>query len=72
MPSNYERGRNLEYEVKRIFEDADWSVIRGSGSKGEVFGMRTDLVATKESAGRHKTAAMVIVQCKLHGTKHNA
>ena len=67
MATNYERGRSLEYEVKRLFEDAGWSVIRGSGSKGEVFGLKTDLVATKETRGNKKTAAMVVIQCKLKG-----
>lgn len=64
-PSKYARGRDLEYEVKHLFESAGWSVIRGSGSKGTVFGEKTDLVATKTTPGNEKTAHMILVQCKL-------
>lgn len=64
-PSNYERGRNLEYEIRKLFEDAGWSVIRGAGSKGEVFGIKADLVATKETNHSTHTAVMVVIQCKL-------
>lgn len=66
--SRYSRGRNLEYEVRQIFEAAGWSVMRGAGSKGEVFGMKADLVATKENPGNEKTAAMVVIQCKVKQT----
>lgn len=65
--SKYSRGRDLEYQVKQIFEAAGWSVMRGAGSKGEVFGMKADLIATKESNDNEKTAVMVIIQCKLKG-----
>lgn len=65
MPSNYSRGRDLEYEIKKILEDAGYSVIRGSSSKGHVFGEKADLVATKETAGNIKQAHMIIIQCKL-------
>ena len=64
-PSNYERGRNLEYEVRKLFTDAGWDVLRGSGSKGEVFGMKADLVATKHTSRSDKRAIMVVIQCKL-------
>lgn len=65
-PSKYRRGRNLEWEVRKLFEDAGWSVIRGAGSKGEVFGIKADLVATKKTNTKKKTAVMVVIQCKLH------
>ena len=41
--------------------------MRGAGSKGEVFGMKADLIATKQTPENEKTAIMVIVQCKLKG-----
>ena len=51
MPTNYERGRSFEYELKKLFEDNGYSVLRGAGSKGAVFGEKTDLIATKETRG---------------------
>jgi hypothetical protein len=56
------KGPDFEREIKAPFESAGYSVIRGAGSKGDVFGMKADLVATKGD----KTAAMVIIQCKNH------
>jgi Holliday junction resolvase len=56
----YRRGADYEREVRKLFEAAGYSVLRGAGSKGEVFGMKADLVATKGD----KTAVMVIIQCK--------
>ena len=61
LPSrNYQRGRAFEYEVRKLFEAAGYSVLRGSGSKGSVFGLKTDLIAAKESRGTKRTAHMVI------------
>ena len=70
-PTNYARGRAFEYELKKLFEDAGYSVMRGSGSKGEVFGEKTDLVATKVSRGTKKTAHMIIIQCKTERTQQH-
>jgi Holliday junction resolvase len=61
--ARYHAGRQLEWEVRKLFESAGWSVIRGAGSKGEVFGMKADLVATKDCQ-LTKTAVMVVIQCK--------
>ena len=66
-PNSYRRERNLEYEVKRIFEAEGWSVIRGSGSKGEVAGFPTDLVASKSSPHSEKTVYILVMQAKLKG-----
>jgi len=62
--SHYSRGRALEYDIRTLFERAGWSVIRGAGSKGEVDGMKADLVATKRSSKNLDTVWMVAFQCK--------
>ena len=61
------KGITLEREVINLFRDAGWDVIRGAGSKGEVLGIKTDLVATKKTPYNNKTALMVLVQCKMKG-----
>jgi hypothetical protein len=40
------KGRRLEHEVRKLFQDAGWDVIRGAASKGEFCGFKADLVAT--------------------------
>ena len=62
--SNYSRGRELEYDVRGLVEAAGWSVIRGAGSKGEVDGMKADLVATRRGTKNQDTVWMVVFQCK--------
>jgi len=62
--SQYNRGRALEYDVRAMFERAGWSVIRGAGSKGEVDGMKADLVASKRGTKNVDTVYMVVFQCK--------
>jgi Holliday junction resolvase len=62
--SRYSRGRALEHEVRALFTAAGWSVIRGAGSKGEVDGMKADLVASKRSAQDTRTIYIVVMQAK--------
>lgn len=62
--THYSRGRQLEYYVRTIFEAAGWSVIRGAGSKGEVDGMKADLVATKRGTKNTDIVYLVVMQCK--------
>jgi Holliday junction resolvase len=38
--TNYRRGRDAEYDLKRIFEQNGWRVVRAAGSRGPI-----DLVA---------------------------
>lgn len=63
------RGRALEHEVRELFRQAGWSVIRGAGSKGEldVDGepMKVDLVCTKATRDLERTVFLVRIQCKL-------
>jgi Holliday junction resolvase len=65
--SNYSRGRALEYDVRGLFEADGWSVIRGAGSKGEVDGMKADLVATRRGTKNADTVYIVVMQCKREG-----
>lgn len=43
MATNYQRGANLEYKVRRQFEEAGYYVVRSAGSRGVA-----DLVAVKQ------------------------
>ena len=62
------KGRRFEHEVRKLFEDAGYSVIRGAGSKGEFLSEKVDLVASKETAQTDYTVYLTIVgvQCKAH------
>lgn len=64
MPTNYEKGRALEYKVKELFKAAGWDVVRGAGSKGEVDGFKVDLVASKRGRTNKDTIYMVLLQAK--------
>jgi Holliday junction resolvase len=59
----------LEWEVRKLFQDAGWEVVRSAGSKGSAFGVPADLICTKETSKSQKTALLVIVQCKIQ--KHD-
>lgn len=75
--SNYRRGRELEYEVKALFEAAGWCVVRGSSSKGtfvipldqhprigQPYGyFKPDLICTKAS-GDTRTIFLIAMQAK--------
>lgn len=61
------KGIAFERELKRLLEANGYSVMRGAGSKGEVFGVKADLVATKRTARNSKTAHMLVIQCKVKG-----
>lgn len=43
------KGRRFEHELRHLLEANGYSVTRGAGSKGEFFGMKVDLIATKET-----------------------
>ncbi|GIV51817.1 MAG: hypothetical protein KatS3mg038_2338 [Candidatus Kapaibacterium sp.] len=51
--SNYTRGRALEYDAKRYFEERGYLVVRSAGSKSPV-----DLVCL------HPSLPPLLVQCK--------
>jgi len=61
------KGRRFEHEIRELFRQAGFSVIRGAGSKGEMLQEKVDLVATKATkASRFKVLLTVVgVQCKV-------
>lgn len=65
--SNYARGRKLEYEIKKLFEDNGWDVMRGSSSKGKFAGFKPDLIASRETNSTKREVWAVLLQCKLTG-----
>ena len=64
--STSSKGRAFEHEVRNLFRSAGFSVIRGAGSKGELFGEKVDLVATKRTRDTAYTVFLycIGVQCK--------
>lgn len=56
--SSYTRGRRLEYDAKRYFEERGYLVIRSAGSKSPV-----DLVCL------HPSLPLLLVQCKYGGAR---
>lgn len=65
------KGRRFEHEVQHLLESAGYSVIRGAGSKGELFEEKTDLVATKATRENEFTVYVQVVgfQCKVKRVK---
>jgi hypothetical protein len=62
MPnSNYRAGRRIEYEVKKVWEQHDYKVIRASGSHGEY-----DLIAYRQDRKPE------FIQCKRVTTEAQA
>lgn len=57
--TNYRHGVAVEYEVKKLFESAGWSVIRGAGSKGQWADFKPDLIATKVTGKSQKEVGIV-------------
>ena len=43
------KGRRFEHEIQHLLEREGYSVVRGAGSKGDFFGNKIDLVATRET-----------------------
>jgi len=64
--SSATKGRRFEHEIRELFRQAGFSVIRGAGSKGEMLQQKVDLVATKATnVSRFKVLLTVVgVQCK--------
>lgn len=60
----YARGAAFERELINLLEANGFSCMRGAGSKGKIFGEKTDIVATKGTPFSEKTAHIIIIQCK--------
>lgn len=43
------KGRRHEHAIRKILREAGYSVSRGAGSKGEFFGRKSDLIATRQT-----------------------
>jgi Holliday junction resolvase len=67
LMSTATKGRRFEHEVQELFRQAGFSVIRGTGSKGEMLEQKVDLVATKRTRQNRFTCFLTIVgvQCKV-------
>jgi len=61
------KGRRFEHEIRELFRQAGFSVIRGAGSKGEMLQEKVDLVATKNTRMNRFQCFLTIVgvQCKV-------
>ncbi len=63
------KGRRLEHEVKRLFEDAGYSVTRGAGSKGNFDTpsgiVKADLIASKRGRDNRYDVQVILMQCKV-------
>lgn len=64
-------GKGIQFErtLKQELESLGYSVMRGASSKGEVFGMKADLIATQDTGQNIEQAVMVIIQCKKNKKK---
>lgn len=65
--SKASKGRAFEHEVREIFENAGFCVVRGAGSKGFFLNEKVDLVCTRETLETKKKVFLTIVgvQCKI-------
>lgn len=66
------KGIEWERQLKKDLESLGYSVMRGAGSKGTLFGMKVDLIVSKDTSRNKKTAYFTIVadgvagaQCKV-------
>ena len=68
--SNATRGRAFEHEIRHMFEEKGWSVIRGAASKGffdSVDGpVKPDLVCSKYDRIK-RTIQIILIQAKVRG-----
>jgi len=62
--NRYGAGVRFERYLRQVLEAAGFSVIRGAGSKGHVFGEKADLVATLDTGQNRFTGYMLVIQCK--------
>lgn len=58
------KGRRFEHEVRELFRQAGFSVIRGAASKGELFNEKVDLVASKLTPQSEYRVMLTIVGCQ--------
>ena len=66
-----QKGATLEREIRKLLEAAEWSVIRGAGSKGEIAmpngeKFKADLIATKYTDKTARELWIVAIQAKVN------
>jgi hypothetical protein len=61
------KGRAFEHQIRDLFREAGFSVIRGAGSKGYMLDEKVDLVATKLTPQNKFSVYLTVVdvQCKV-------
>jgi Holliday junction resolvase len=61
------KGRRFEHEIRELFRQAGFSVVRGAGSKGFMLEEKVDLVATKATKANQFKVLLTVVgaQCKV-------
>ena len=68
--SNATRGRAFEHEVRKLFEAAGYSCLRGAASKGLFDSpdgvVKPDLIATKMDRIK-RTVNIILIQAKVRG-----
>ncbi len=66
-------GKGIQFERRLVQElkELGYSVMRGASSKGEAFGMKVDIIATKDTGQNIENAYMVLVQCKKNKKKES-
>ena len=65
------KGRRLEHEIRKLFEDAGYQVIRGAGSKGNFDSVdgpvKADLIASKAGRTNKYELQLILIQAKVKG-----
>ena len=63
------KGRAFEHELRKLFEDAGYSVIRGAASKGHFDSpdgqVKPDLIATKRGRSNKYEVQIIALQAKV-------
>ncbi len=63
------KGIEFERQLKKDLESLGYSVMRGAASKGELFGMKVDLIVSKDTPQNKKTAYFTIVRDGIAGAQ---
>lgn len=67
--SNAAKGRSFEHEIRKLFEEAGFSVIRGAGSKGNFDtpegAVKADLIASRRGRSNKYEVQIIALQAKV-------
>lgn len=80
MPSsNYNKGRQLEYKIKKLFDDNGWDTTRMASSKGsfavrqscphcgKTVPFKPDIIASQVNRKNKDTIYVILLQAKRSG-----